>query len=753
MKILTDRFFCLRLRRSPWLSLWLGLWLGGVLTSCLPLTPEQLIEEPPPVTPTVTPTAMPDADQDGFSPSEGDCDDGDPSRSPEAPELCDGKDNDCNQLLDDGPPQSGYQDADEDGFGTEPVSVAACDPAPALVDGDCNDADPNSSPDAVEVCDGRDNNCNQVLDEGTLLTYYPDGDGDGYGDSTQVQEGCTLPDDAASEDGDCDDTNPKVYPSAPELCDDRDNDCNGTVDEGVQILFYPDSDRDTFGDLQNPGIPACKGPSGTTANNLDCDDTRSDVYPDADELCDDRDNDCDTSVDEELPLLESTLDADQDGFGAAEAEPIFKCNVPLGYSELTGDCDDEAPSVYPDAPELCDGIDNNCELQVDEPEDADQDGILLCDATTSETLDCNDADPSVYPAAPELLNDKLDSNCNGKQELLSSYAGTGDAGFTQDEVPALSSALNAPAELRFGPDGALYIADSQNHRIRRVGLDGIISTVAGNGTADFGGDDGPALQASLNLPNGVVFDAVGNLYIADSLNNRIRKVDPTGTITTYAGEGLGYAGDGGPAASARFITPLGLGMTAEPALLISDSGNHRVRKIRLRDGQISTVAGTGSRGYNGDGEEATKTALNLPSAVAVSSGGGFFIADSGNNRVRFVDAAGIISTVAGTGASPQGSEVGDGGLATNAKLGTPICLIVDGFGHLFVAERSGNRIRRIRPDQRIETVAGNGTAGDSGDGGSSVFATLDTPQAVTVDAEGMLYFSDAGNHRVRWVVF
>ncbi|MFM7204695.1 MAG: MopE-related protein [Myxococcota bacterium] len=729
--------------------LWLSLWLSWALSACVPVSLGELEDSPVPI----TPTPAPDLDGDGFAPFEGDCDDQDPTRFPDAPEQCDQKDNDCNGLTDDGPEQEGFVDLDGDGFGTEAVTVSACEPTPAEQPGDCNDDDPAISPAALDVCDGLDNNCNGDTDEGALLTYYPDNDEDGYGRSDALSEGCTVPTGSVLVGGDCDDDNSKVYPDASEICDELDNNCNGDTDEGVQILFYPDSDQDKYGDSRHPGVAACKGLTSTIANNLDCDDSRSDIFPNAPELCDDRDNNCNTLIDETLPLLTSYPDTDDDGFGEAGAQALEKCNIPPENASVEGDCDDLDPTVYPEAPEECDGLDNNCDLQVDEPEDLDLDGVRRCDADSGETLDCDDRNPTVYPEAPEEVNDKLDSNCNGQQDHMRTYAGTGDNTFTSDGVPALSSALNAPSELRFGPDGALYIADSQNHRIRRIGLDGIISTVAGNGTATFAGDNGPAIQASLNLPNGVVFDGSGHLYIADSLNNRIRKVNPAGIITTYAGQGIGYAGDGGSAASARFITPLGLGITAEPALLISDSGNNRVRKIRLNDDQVSTVAGNGSRSYGGDGQEATRAALNLPSAVAVLDDGGFFIADSGNNRVRYVNASGVISTFAGTGATPQGGEIGDGGPATSARLGTPICLILDPFDNLYVAERSGNRIRKISSAQLIETVAGNGSAGYTGDDGSSVYATLSTPQAVTVDALGMLYVSDAGNHRVRWVEF
>ena len=211
--------------------------------------------------------------------------------------------------------------------------------------------------------------------------------------------------------------------------------------------------------------------------------------------------------------------------------------------------------------------------------------------------------------------------------------------------------------------GNLYIADTGNNRIRKVSATGIITTVAGNGSAGYSGDGGPATSAQLDGPEGVAVDGSGNLYIADTCNNRIRKVSATGIITTVAGNGsAGYSGDGGPATSAQLSLPAGVAVDGSGNLYIADSGNNRIRKVSAT-GIITTVAGNGSPGYSGDGGPATSAQLNQPAGVAVDASGNLYIADSSNNRIRKVSATGIITTVAGNGFDGYS---GDGGPATSA---------------------------------------------------------------------------------------
>ena len=279
---------------------------------------------------------------------------------------------------------------------------------------------------------------------------------------------------------------------------------------------------------------------------------------------------------------------------------------------------------------------------------------------------------------------------------------------------------------------------------------GVISTVAGNGNANAAGDGGPATSASFH-PDGLTLDGAGNIYIADQNNNRIRKVDLNGNITTVAGNGnTQFNGDGGPATSATVYIAgnhNGLAVDAAGNLYIADDGHHRIRKVNT-SGIISTVAGTGTQGFSGDGGAATSAQLYRPTSVAVDRAGNLYIADSLNRCVRKVDTSGIITTLAGTGAF---GSTGDGGPAVNATFETPADVTVDAAGNVYVADQDTDTVRKINPAGMISLFAGNNTTGFSGDGGPAVNAALAGPYSVTLDSAGNAYISDHGNHRVRKV--
>ncbi|KPM51591.1 serine/threonine protein kinase [Frankia sp. R43] len=275
-----------------------------------------------------------------------------------------------------------------------------------------------------------------------------------------------------------------------------------------------------------------------------------------------------------------------------------------------------------------------------------------------------------------------------------------------------------------------------------------VTTVAGTGTAGYGGDGGPAAAASVNAPFGLVADRAGNVYVADSGNNRVRRIAPDGTIVTVAGTGVkGFAGDGGPAVDAQLYQPSAVTLDRDGGLLIADTFNQRIRRVDAA-GIITTVAGNGEHSFSGDGGPATAAALWYPGGVAVDGNGTVFIADTANNRIRRVGSDGIITTLAGQ--DGEGS-FGDGGPASRALLAFPLAVALDRFGRLYIADTSNNRIRRIGLDGRIETVAGNGRPGLSGDGGPATKATLRSPRGVTVDAAGTIYITDRTNRRVRRV--
>ena len=329
---------------------------------------------------------------------------------------------------------------------------------------------------------------------------------------------------------------------------------------------------------------------------------------------------------------------------------------------------------------------------------------------------------------------------------ISTVAGNGTPGFTGDGSTATNAEINSPTGVAVDSAGNLYIADSLNCRIRKVASGGNISTLAGNGTLSYSGDGGAASKAQLNTPQGVAADAAGNLYLSDTLNNVVRKVSPNGIISNYAGNGgAGSSGDGSAATSAQLNGPQGLAVDASGNLFIADTLNAKVRKVSA-SGVISTVAGSGTPGYGGDGAAAASAQLNLPIGVAVDSSGNLYIADFGNSRVRKVSANNI-STVAGNGSAGYS---GDGGQAVKAQLNGPQGVAVDAAGNLYIADTENNAIREVTAGGLIATVAGNGIAGYSGDGGQATSAQVGNPVGLAVDAAGDIFTVDA-SARVRQV--
>ena len=353
------------------------------------------------------------------------------------------------------------------------------------------------------------------------------------------------------------------------------------------------------------------------------------------------------------------------------------------------------------------------------------------------------ADGTVYFASGNTV-DRLDP----ATATVTRVAGNGTPGFSGDGGPATNASLNLPTGVAVDGAGNLYIADMSNSRIRRVTPDGTISTVAGNGTAGFGGDDGPATSASLNQPTAVAVDGAGSLYIADSTNNRIRRVTLDGNIATVAGNGApGFSGDGGPATSAIINSPSGVAVDGAGNLYIDDAGNYRIRRVTL-DGNVATVAGNGTQGSSGDGGPATSARLGYSDGVAVDGVGNIYIADSTNYRVRRVTPDGNIATVAGNGIA---DFTGDGGPATSASLDFSAGVAVDGAGNLYIADQGNNRIRVVTPAGTISTVAGNGTFRFSGDGGPATTGSLALAYGVAMDGAGNLYIADTTNFRIRRV--
>ena len=322
-------------------------------------------------------------------------------------------------------------------------------------------------------------------------------------------------------------------------------------------------------------------------------------------------------------------------------------------------------------------------------------------------------------------------------------------GYGGDGGPATQAQLYQPRAIAVDAAGMVFVADGLNHRVRRIDTAGVITTVAGNGTAGFSGDGGPATEAALNTPHGVAVDGTGNLYIADSSNHRIRRVDPSGVITTVAGTGQpGATGQGGPATEAPIKHPKAL--VADPAgvLYFTDTGNNRVCRIDLAAGTITTVAGRIQRGFEGDGGPALRAKLDTPSGLWRAPDGSLLIADSDNHRIRKVDPAGNISTVAGTGVA---GSAGDGGPASAATFNDPRAVIGDAAGNLYVGEELGHRVRRIDAGGTVTTLAGTGSPGFSGDGGPASAAQFDHVRGLAFDPAGNLWVADVFNNRLRMI--
>lgn len=330
------------------------------------------------------------------------------------------------------------------------------------------------------------------------------------------------------------------------------------------------------------------------------------------------------------------------------------------------------------------------------------------------------------------------------------YAGNGIQGYSGDGGAASTAELSWPRGVSLDAGGNLYIADTSNDRIRRVdAASGIVTTVVG-GTQGSSGDGGPAISAELSYPEGVTSDAAGNLYIADTLNNRIRKVDAaTGIITTVAGNGTGgFGGDGGLATNALLDVPAAVALDTSGDIYVADTGNNCIRRVDAITGIIITVAGDGNAGFSGDGGPATKAELTTPFGIAVDASGNLYI--PGDLRIREVSAAtAIITTIAGNGI--QGYS-GDGGPAVDAEFWDTEGVTVDTSGNLYIADTADGTIRRVSAATGIIiTVAGDGVDGYGGDGGPTTSAELHYPEDAALDGAGNLYIADTWNNRVRVV--
>ncbi len=340
---------------------------------------------------------------------------------------------------------------------------------------------------------------------------------------------------------------------------------------------------------------------------------------------------------------------------------------------------------------------------------------------------------------------------SGSSQIINSIAGT-TAGFSGDGGAAVAAKVDHPRGAVIDRDGNVYITDEANSRLRKITPTGIISTIAGTGSYGFSGDGGAATAAQLD-PYSVAVDSSLNIYIADKGNNRIRKINTSGIISTIAGTGASYwgttsGGDGGPATAARLKNPEGIVVDNYGNLIISDYYHQHIRMI-TPSGIITSIAGSDTNGgYSGDGGAATSALIGNPSGIAVDRYNNIYFADHGNARIRKISTSGIISTVAGTG-SPTYS--GDGGAATSATLNHPTGVAVDTNGNIYITDFNNNRIRKINTSGIINTIAGTGSSGLGGDGGPATAARFSFPYSIFVDPPGNVYITDCFNSRVRMI--
>ena len=346
-----------------------------------------------------------------------------------------------------------------------------------------------------------------------------------------------------------------------------------------------------------------------------------------------------------------------------------------------------------------------------------------------------------------LLVAVLGGNYIAVGQVITTVVGNGSSGYGGDNGQASGAMLKSPWGVATDWLGNIYVSDNLNNRIRKIDATGVITTIAGTGTAGYNGDGIPATLAQLNVPHGIALDDSGNIYVADLYNIRVRKINSAGIISTIAGNGLSaYTGDGGDATAAQINSPYGICTDHTGNVYFADCNNSCIRMISTT-GIINKVAGSGTGGFSGDGGVATNAQLSQPTDVTVDAAGNIYIADFGNNCVRKVDAStGRIGTIAGTGTA---AFSGDGGPASIAELQKPAGIVVDSVGNIYIADFSNFRIRKVNTMGVISTIAGTSIAGYNGDGANATSTQLNYPCDLAIDISGSLLICDLYNNRIR----
>jgi hypothetical protein len=497
-------------------------------------------------------------EMEGVTTIGGDCDDTNAVINPDANEVCDGLDNNCNDTTDEAVTNTYYADTDTDGFGDENSIVEACDKPTGYVDNneDCNDSDSNIQPTATEQCDSIDNNCDGFIDETGAIGsqgWYLDSDGDGFGDSTNFQISCDQPTGYVSNSSDCNDSDSSISPIATEQCDSIDNDCDGAIDDAdgnltTSTIWYLDHDTDGYGD-SNVSLSLCTQPSNYVSDATDCNDFDGSISPGATEICDTIDNDCDGAVDDADTNISYSgsdqyyTDNDGDGFGDT-ALGIMTCAPSSSMVGIAGDCDDNSITVYPTSDEFCDGVDNNCDGSIDGVDSVDQptwyidydgDGygstnltLVQCSQPSSYILDgsdCNDLDALIHPIADEIC-DGVDNNCDNSIDgadsidqnswyVDSDADGHGDPLVLIEQCDQPSGYVDTPTDC----DDSDITANPDETEV----CDGVDNNC--DGAIDEGSSSGESASCAATSCSQIVTDnpsaTDGNYYIEDSTGNPI----------------------------------------------------------------------------------------------------------------------------------------------------------------------------------------------------------------------------------------